>query len=238
MALASRIAAAGLLLLVALMLYRSRELAWGGADAPDGTRYKVSPVGISHVLNLMQTVSPTEDCRWGSAPPPGTLCAVAPGGASAFRYLRLVPALLAGAAVLSLASAVALFPAGRTAWWVRAVFLAAASLVAVAAPVVFDASAPGALASLQGLTFGTGGTLGTLQVSLAAAFLAGLAVAHVLALEPRMRRIRWPVSAMVIVPAVGAFLEMFPLLGGQAFALGALTLGLLAGRSAKRPTET
>lgn len=46
-------AAAGLaLLLAALALYSAATLGWGAADAPDGTRYKVSPVGLSHVLTL------------------------------------------------------------------------------------------------------------------------------------------------------------------------------------------
>ena len=46
----------GLLLLAALGLETARPLGWGGADAADGTRYKVSPLGVSHVLRPRQPV--------------------------------------------------------------------------------------------------------------------------------------------------------------------------------------
>ena len=37
------------LLLAGAALYDSADLAWGGADAADGTRYKVTPIGLIHV---------------------------------------------------------------------------------------------------------------------------------------------------------------------------------------------
>jgi hypothetical protein len=60
------------------------------------------------------------------------------------------------------------------------VFLGAAAGVAVSAPAFFAISARQALEVLEGLDFGVGGTLGTLQVAVAAAVLAGLTIAHIL----------------------------------------------------------
>jgi hypothetical protein len=73
----------------AFCIQRGATLAWGRALAPNGTRYKVSPIGLARVLTPARPVSLEVGCRWwprgaGDA----SLCAVAPNGTSAFRRLR------------------------------------------------------------------------------------------------------------------------------------------------------
>jgi hypothetical protein len=223
---------AALLLVGAAGLVTARPLGWGGTDVPDGTRIKVSPVGLSLVLQPDQPVSATRDCSW--IPPSGeaALCAVAPGGAGAFRVLRLVPPMLDSAVALCLLSVLLLIvrsPAARAA---AQATIAAAVVATLAAPLMFGISAPRALAALQGLEFGVGGTRGILQVSVAAAMLAGIASAL---LAPR----RAPESApgmaswlapvvITLLPAI-AFLAMFPAAGGLPFAAGGTGVGFGAG---------
>jgi hypothetical protein len=50
------------LFLLAAAFHVASTLGWGGAEASDGTRYKASPVGLSHVLQPRTPVSPTIDC--------------------------------------------------------------------------------------------------------------------------------------------------------------------------------
>jgi hypothetical protein len=140
-----RVLAAGLLVAVAWMLFHSRSMAWGGGDAPDGTRFKVSPVGISHVLQPHQPVSPTVDCFW--SPPSGNaeLCATAPGAAVAFRGLRVVSTLPLVAAALALASAATLVRATPGAKRLRIPLMIGAMLLALAAPALLLSRPPGRL---------------------------------------------------------------------------------------------
>ena len=237
----SRIGAAALLVLGAAALYTARPLGWGAADAADGTRFKVSPVGLSHVLEPRQAVSPTRDCRW--SPPSGdaALCAVAPGGASAFRALRLVPWIVILAALLCVAGAVLLL-VRAPAMDRRARRALTVSLVAaLAGPLLFARSVPRALAALQGLEFGVGGTRGVLQLCVTAAALSGMCAAMLLrAGDPAnsaVRGSRPPVvmtrgiagAALLILPAF-AFLSLFPLLGGLALAAAGTATGFGAGR--------
>lgn len=229
----STILVAALLLFAAFGLATARPLGWGSAAPVDDTRYKVSPIGLSHVLQPHQPVSPTRDCRW--SPPAGDaeLCAAATGGAAAFRALRLVPRLVDLAVVLCLISAALVFVLRPSLSKLRSPILAAAVLSALAAPVVFAISAPRALAVLQGLDFGVGGTRGTLQVAIAAALLAGLAAANVVTPAPGRtpagQRTRWIGGATLVLLPVLGFLAMFPAPGALAFAAASTAIGAGAG---------
>ena len=229
----SRICAAALLVLGAAALYTARPLGWGAADAADGTRLKVSPVGLSHVLEPRQAVSPTRDCRWSPQGGDAALCAVAPGGASAFRALRLVPWIVILAALLCVAGALLLL-VRAPAMDRRARRALTASLVAaLAAPLLFALSAPRALAALQGLEFGVGGTRGVLQLCVTAAVLAGMGAAMLLRspeTRPGAGFPPWSAGAVLLILPALAFLSLFPALGGLTFAAAGTATGFGAGR--------
>jgi hypothetical protein len=166
-------AAALALLLAAAGLQSASTLGWAGADVPDGTRFKASPVGVSHVLTPHQLTSRTVDCGWYAASGYAAPCAVARGGAGAFRRLRLVyPLVLLAVALCVLGALLSLRPAWRLRTAQR-LAAGAAALVALAAVSVFAGSVGNALAVLADLPVGVGGTLGTMQ--LAAAVLLCLA---------------------------------------------------------------
>jgi hypothetical protein len=103
--------------------------------------------------------------------------------------------------------------------------LTASVIAALAAPLVFARSVPRALAALQGLEFGVGGTLGLLQLCLTVALLAGLSAAMLL----RTHVARVASVALLLLPAL-AFLMMFPAPGGLAFAAAGTAIGFGAGR--------
>lgn len=167
-------AAALALVLAAAALQSSSTLGWGGADAADGSRFKASPVGLSHVLTPDRPTSRTVECGWHAASGYASPCAVAPGGEGAFGRLRVVYPMVLLAAFLGVAgAAVALRPR----WRLRGVHRHAAcgaAVVALLAVVLFAISVGDALAALQGVEMGTGGSLGTMQLS--AAVLLCLAV--------------------------------------------------------------
>lgn len=220
-----RLTAAALLLLGAAGLMSARPLGWGGADAPDGTRYKASPVGLSHVLQPRQAISATRDCTW--SPPGGNagLCAVAPGGEAAFRMLRMVPMVVTAAALLCVLGAILLVVGKLAIEGVARAALTAAVATALAAPLLFAKAAPKALAALQGLEFGVGGTRGVLQLAVTAAVSAGIAGV----MWGRRGGIgRW-VGVGVVVMAVAGFLAMFPPVGGMGFAVGSVGVGVGVG---------
>ncbi|HEX6368907.1 MAG TPA: hypothetical protein VF006_08240 [Longimicrobium sp.] len=162
---ASGLAAALALVLAAAALHSASTLGWGGADVADGSRFKASPVGLSHVLTPDRPASRTVDCGWHAASGYAAPCAVARGGDAAFRRLRAVYPVVLAAVFLCVAGAVASL---RPAWRLRGAHrvaaggAAAAALLAVA---LFAASVGQALASLQGVRMGTGGSLGTMQLS-------------------------------------------------------------------------
>ena len=158
--------AAGALLLAAAFLYPIAPLSWGGADAPDGTRFKVSLVGLSHVLKPHQTVSPIENCRW--LPPAGDngLCRVKPGAEGAFFRLRaaywtlwLGFWLCLGCAVLTL-SARAPLP-------VRLLITTLCALAPAAVMLLFSTSAFSAIDALSMLSGGLAATRATMQAMIA-----------------------------------------------------------------------
>lgn len=161
------VAAALALVLAAAALHAASTRGWGGADAPGRTRYKASPVGLSHVLTPHQLESRTEDCGWHAASGYPAPCTIARGGEAAFRRLRAVYPLVLLAALLAAAGAAMSL---RPAWRLRApqrLAAAAAALAALLSVGLFAGSAARALAPLAGLPFGVGGTLGTMQLSLA-----------------------------------------------------------------------
>jgi hypothetical protein len=169
-ALARRLASTTLLIAAALAVQQSATLSWGGAWAPDGTRYKLSPVGLSHVLRPAQGTSPTVSCRWISQTGDEAPCAVRPGGEGAFTRLKLAyPALLA-ASWIALAGVLAnAFPWSRRDI-LRSALAATAALAALAAIGLVVTAAPRALAALASLRV-TYGSLGFLLACAAPALL-------------------------------------------------------------------
>jgi hypothetical protein len=157
---------AGLGLVLAAALFHSAStLGWGAADAPDGTRYKASPVGLSHVLTPRQPVSKTTDCGWHGAAGYPTPCAVA--DEQAFRQLRSVyPLVLFAALLCGLGAVMSL----RLRWRLHVsqrLIAACAAFAGLLGVVLFARSIDRALAPLAGLSVGVGGTLGTMQLTAA-----------------------------------------------------------------------
>jgi hypothetical protein len=223
-----RLAFASLLVVAAAALHRSGGLSWGGADAPGGTRYKVSPDVLVHVLQPRQPVSPTRVCGWAGSPAIPA-CALAPGATTAVLGLRLVPWVLVLAIGLCLAGVIPAFASGVGMSRVRTALPGAASGAALSAPFLFAATAPRALQPLAGLDFGVGGTLGTLLVAVAASALAGLAIGSLSSWAPPGWASRVGAGAAGLLPA-GAFVSLFPPLGALAFFAAALVVGVAVGR--------
>ena len=231
--------AVALLLFAATALVTARPLGWGSATGAGGTRYKVSPIGVSHVLEPWTPVSPTRDCRW--SPPGGeaALCAEAAGGTDAYRALRAVPILVLASGALCALAALLLLSGGGRSRRAAPTLIAGAAMAALAAPVIFAAAAPRALAALAGLDFGVGGSRGTLQLALAATVLASLfavVVAPTAAAPARVGgRVAHRVSAALLMTlsAIG-FLQMFPLPGALAFVAAGVVAGGGAGLLARR----
>ena len=164
---ATRASALLALTLAAVALRSASTLGWGAADAPDGTRYKASPVGLSHVLTPHQTVSETINCGWWAASGYRTLCKVAPGGQSAFRRLRAVYPLVIVAAVCCVLAAMLSVMSAPLVQGYRRWTGACATLAATFALALFAISLRPALADLQSLVVSTGGTLGTMEMTAA-----------------------------------------------------------------------
>lgn len=238
MPLVPRIVAIALMLVAAVALVQSQSLGWGAADAPDGTRYKVSPATVSHVLQPDQPVSATEDCRLNQTPRVVGLCAAAPDSGGAWALLRLVPMVLLLAAGAATGAGVSLATKDPQIQELRTSLLAVAALLAVLAPALFGFAAPRALQVLHGLEFGVGGTLGTLQVALAATALAGLAAGQMLPGAATRIRETVPRFAAVLLPPALAFVMLFPLPGALGFLTIGVTLGLVAGCAVARPVDT
>ena len=206
------------LLLAAWAVHSSIPFGWGGADALDGTRFKVSPGGLSHVLEPHRTVSRDVKCAW--SPPSGdpVLCRVAPGGEAAFARLRAVrPILLAtvaiaiGAAVLTIGGA----PLGF-----RLATSAAAAVGPVAALLLFATSAGQAILVLSTIPFGLAAALGTMLIGVSVVLaLASLAL-QLRATEHRRASAAWAAAAAL---AALAWYANF----GAGIAGGGVAAGLL-----------
>jgi hypothetical protein len=150
-------------LAAALLVLSSLTMGWGGGDAQDGTRYKVSPVGLSHVLTPHQTVSATEDCRWYFGGPDRGPCRVAAGGETAFGRLRMVVPL-GGVTVALCLVGIALALTGRRGTTVSLLVAGLAALLPALMLWIFARNAPRALADLAGTDFGLAATLGTMEM--------------------------------------------------------------------------
>ena len=160
-----RIAAALALGGAAFALRSSSTLGWAGTDVPDGSRFKASPVGLSHVLTPDRLESATIDCGWYSASGYTTPCAVADAGA--FARLRTAYPLVILAALLALAAAALSLARGSRAARAQRLLGIASGLAALAGLVLFAGSVRPALAAIADLPVGVGGTLGTMQLALA-----------------------------------------------------------------------
>ena len=69
------------LLVAAVAFGHASTLGWSDAAGPDGTRYKVSPIGLADVSASRQPVSPVTTCRWYLADAPdGTRYKASPLG--------------------------------------------------------------------------------------------------------------------------------------------------------------
>jgi hypothetical protein len=214
-----------MLVLISVLFYQSRALAWGGADDTDGTRYKVSPLGMVHVLEPHQTVSRTVTCRWTEREA-GGLCAAVPNATGALRVLRLVNPLLWLGAVVALAGALAVSrTAGRSAARAGA---RAAIAIALAAPGLLAISVPRASQRIQPLEFGVGGTLGTLELALAAALLGGL-IFGLDVRRPATMAARVVHGSALLAPLL-LFGFLFPMPAALGFFVPGAGLGMLSGR--------
>lgn len=160
-----RIAAALALGAAAFALHSSSTLGWAGTDVPDGSRFKASPVGLSHVLTPDRLESATVDCGWYAVSGYAAPCAVA--DAVAFARLRMAYPLVLLAALLALAGAGLALARGLRTGRAQRTIGGAAGLAALAGLVLFGGSVRPALDEIAKLPVGVGGTLGTMQLVLA-----------------------------------------------------------------------
>jgi hypothetical protein len=134
---------------VAVAVQRAATSGWARAATADGTRYTLSPVGLSRA-GVPGVSASAAYCRWWPMDGDRTLCAVGAGGAAAHERLRLAyPLLFVGlwTAVLSLVLQVIRIPASAARQSVLPIAVCVCTLVAIA--IVRDA--PNGLAVLQGV---------------------------------------------------------------------------------------
>lgn len=182
-----RIICSVLLMAVAYAVNYSSTLGWGGAWAPGDTRYKVSPIGISHVLQPRQAVSPIVWSQWSPETGDPHLRSIAPGGELAYMRLKLINPILQLGFWLALAGAViVLLPFRKRQSRLLFPVIAAGSAVTVVASVVlFITSASSALAVLAQLEdFGYGGSFGSMLAGVAPLLIVG-------AMGLFLPRLRW-----------------------------------------------
>lgn len=97
--------------------YTGSGMAWASSDGPNGTRYKVSPTGVVHILRPLEPVSPQVSCWWFPRPGgEGSACSAFRRGSSAGTALWLVRPLflLAALAALAAVAGLTIRSAGRT----------------------------------------------------------------------------------------------------------------------------
>jgi hypothetical protein len=222
-----KIAAPALLLITGISMMRAERMTWGAADLVDGTRYKIAPSILSHVLEPHQTVSPTEECGFGAIfQPTVTRCQFGPAAELPMRQLALAATLLLIAGSGAVAAAL-LVP-----WWDR-------RPARVAIPVVLGGLIVLALAlfrpaALEFMTLagGTNGGLG--GVGWYSALLAPILTALAMILEwERVAEVRAPKASAVVVPSLAvvliAALLLTPRALGNSIALLAAMVGVLVG---------
>jgi hypothetical protein len=74
-------------------MQRSATIAWGSATAADGSRVRISPIGLSRVA-VSSDATTGASCRWWPEGGDAALCATAAGGERAFANLRRAYPLL------------------------------------------------------------------------------------------------------------------------------------------------
>lgn len=142
--------------LAAFALQRGATLPWASADLPDGSRYTLTPVGLTHV-GAGDSGDILRDCRWWPRYGDADLCAMAPGGDAAYGRLRATYTLVSVAmwvAVIALFVQVLAIPRSAA---VRAAVTWAVPALSLAAIVTFMTGAQPGLAVLQTLSLGVGG---------------------------------------------------------------------------------
>ena len=97
-----RICSAIAMFLTALALQWAATAPWIEGRAADGTRFRVSPIGIAHVVSPDSPNVPTVDCRWWPRVGTPSLCAVVAGSEKAYARLRLAYPCLQGALWLAI----------------------------------------------------------------------------------------------------------------------------------------
>lgn len=155
----------------ALLLQHAVRLSWGGANASDGTRYKVGAAIMVHVLAPHQTVSPTVTCSVdirNTDPPP---CELAPGGEQAARRIHAAWHTLPAMVAFPIFAALLALAPPRIGRWSRVP--AVGGIGAILFVVILMATQPPlALQALSGLDYGIGGNLGMMEVALALLLLS------------------------------------------------------------------
>lgn len=143
--------------LAAVFLGLALEGAWGEADAPDGTRYRVSLRKVSHVLEPAKPVSPHEDCDYLRGKGRVQLCAPAEYGDAPFSMLCSVFTLMLAALGLALASGAVTVVSPYRTQTIGAQLAGASFIAALLGTVLAQAAMPRALAVLEGLPMEFGG---------------------------------------------------------------------------------
>lgn len=159
--------AMALALLVAAGAFgHASTLGWAGANAPDGTRYKASPIGVVHVLQPREPVSPVSVCRWYFDDARAEPCAMVPGAVGARRQLLAVFPLVCLAITACLLGVLAQWRGRSRPGEVdrgSGLLAAGAGFLAL---WLFSRSVDVALPELVRLNVGTGGSLGVMEMTL------------------------------------------------------------------------
>lgn len=155
------------LLAAAVVFGHASTLGWAGANAPDGTRYKASPIGLLHVREPRKPVSPVSECRWYLADAHIRPCAKAAGADDARRQLLAVFPLVCLSVLACVLGALAQWRRRSRAVEVDrgpGLLAAGSGLLAL---WLFSRSVDVALPELVALNVGTGGSLGVMEMMFA-----------------------------------------------------------------------
>lgn len=143
--------------LAAVFLALALQGFWGEADAPDGTRYRVSLRKVSHVLEPKSAASRHEDCDYIRGKGQLQLCAPAEEGDAPFSMLCSVFTLMASGLALALSAGAVNVVSPYRAKTFGAQLTGASFIAVLLATVVAQAAMPHALAAVDGLPMQLGG---------------------------------------------------------------------------------
>ena len=175
-----RLAALLLLLTAALCGHQASTRGWGEGLGSDGTRFRLSPNGISH---RAADGSALASCRWFPLHGTDPLCQAAPGAESRFQRLTYAYPALQGGAWLSFLAMLILTLAGPQASTLIRSLTVLGTLATILGTLLVFGGAPSAVAALAGLRFGFGGP--GLIMGLGAAVAAAAAVFLIPSAPPR-----------------------------------------------------